>query len=100
MQRNEESEDRVWERRRERSAAEAEADRHIRWDAAVPEEAYPYLHTATTPEELRELADYLRDHMTTVQLARVMAQVEWLYGRRFVAAAGVAPRVTRIGLAS
>ena len=98
MKRCEEYEDRLWERRRERSAREAKADMHIRWDAAIPEEALPYLHTASTPEELGELAEYLRDHMTAIQLARVMAQVEYLYGKRFLAAAGVATRVRRTGL--
>jgi hypothetical protein len=81
--------DKVWSKGRELSRPEAAACRAVAWGPEVPEEALPYLTSVTRPDELRELAEILREDLTRLQYARLVSGFQRVYGRAFVQRSGL-----------
>ena len=83
MERCPADETKLWEKTRERSAAEVRRMFLTDWGPAVPEEALPYLQTVATPEDLRELGDALRECMSGIEFVRILPRMRRTYGPLF-----------------
>ncbi len=91
--------DRSWEKTRECTLSQFAARSGARADA-VPAEVMAALSRVSQPEDLRELVDTQRPHMTRLQFLRLVEAIERLYGTAFTRCSGLPVDRPRLSVAS